>query len=69
MKQPSSLAGLDAEHFRVLIFVGVCQGKLAFEIAAALQKLVPRAEYVKIAGNGTNALDFHIAFHIGRLAA
>jgi len=67
--QPSSLAGLEAEHFRVLIFIGASQSKLTFEIAAAVQKLGPRAEYVKIAGNGSNALDFHIAFHIGHLAA
>jgi hypothetical protein len=67
--QPRSLAGLNAEHFRVLIFVGANQSKLTFEIAAALQQLGPRAEYVKIAGNGSNALDFHIAFHIGHLAA
>lgn len=67
--QPSSLAGLEAEHFRVLVFVGASQNKLTFDTAAALQKLGPRAEYVKIAGNGPNALDFHIAFHIGHLAA
>jgi hypothetical protein len=67
--QPNSLAGLDAEHFRVLIFVGASQSKLTFELASAIQKLGPRAEYVKIAGNGSNALDFHIAFHIGHLAA
>ncbi len=67
--QPSSLAGLDAEYFRVLIFVGASQSKLTFEIAAAIQKLGPKAEYIKIAGNGSNALDFHIAFHIGHLAA
>ena len=67
--QPSSLAGLDAEHFRVLVFVGASQSKLTFETAAALQKLGSRAEYVKIAGNGSNALDFHIAFHIGHLSA
>jgi len=67
--QPSSLAELDAEHFRVLLFVGASQNKLTFDIAAALQKLGPRAEYIKIAGNGSNALDFHIAFHIGHLAA
>jgi len=29
----------------------------------------PRANYVKISGNGSNALDFHIAFYIGQLAA
>ena len=67
--QPISLAVLDAEHFRVLVFVGASQNKLTFEIAAAVQRLGARAEYVKITGNGSNALDFHIAFHIGRLAA
>lgn len=67
--QPNSFAGLEVEHFRVLVFVGASQNKLAFETAAAVQKLGARAEYVKIAGNGSNALDFHIAFHLGRLAA
>jgi hypothetical protein len=67
--QPSSLAGLDAEHFRVLVFVGASQNKLTFDTAAAVQKLGARAEYIKIAGNGSNALDFHIAFHMGRIAA
>ncbi len=66
--QPSSFEGLDVEHFRVLVFVGASQTKLSFDTAAALQKLGSRAEYVKIAGNGSNALDFHIAFHIGLLA-
>ena len=67
--QPASLVGLDADHFRVLVFVGASQKKLNFETAAALHRLGPRAEYVKIAGNGSNALDFHIAFHIGQLCA
>ena len=67
--QPTSLAGLAAEHFRVLVFVGASQNKLTFDTAAAVQKLGARAEYIKIAGNGSNALDFHIAFHIGHLAA
>ena len=67
--QPNSLAGPHAEHFRVPVFVRANQNKLTFEIASAIQKLGPRAEYVRIAGNGANALDFHIAFHIGILAA
>lgn len=66
--QPTTLAGLDAEHFRLLVFVGANQNKLAFETAAAMQKLGTRADYIKITGNGSNALDFHIAFHIGRLS-
>lgn len=28
-----------------------------------------KAEYIKIDSNGSNALDFHIAFYIGQLAA
>ena len=66
--QPTTLAGLDAEHFRLLVFVGANQNKLAYETAAAMQKLGTRADYIKITGNGSNALDFHIAFHIGRLS-
>lgn len=65
--QPSSLAELDADHFRVLVFVGANQNKVSFDTAVAMQRLGTRAAYVKIAGNGTNALDFHIAFHIGQL--
>lgn len=67
--QPATLSGIDAEHFRVFLFVGASQNKLAFDIAAAVQKLGERAQYVKIAGNGSNALDFHVAFYIGHLAA
>lgn len=66
--QPASLAGLDAEFFKVLIFVGAGQTKIPFELASAAQRLGERAAYIKIAGNGSNALDFHIAYHIGRLA-
>jgi len=66
--QIEALPGLDAEHFKVLIFVGANQNKLAYEIVAPVQKMGTRAEYVKISGNGSNALDFHIAFYIGQLA-
>lgn len=67
--QPEALPGLDAEHFKVLLFVGANQAKLSFEVVSAMQRLGARAEYVKIAGNGSNALDFHVAFYIGHLSA
>ena len=38
-------------------------------MASVLQRMGERATYVKIAGNGSNALDFHIAYYIGRIAA
>lgn len=67
--QPELLSGLQHEHFKVIVFVGASQTKVSFSTAEALQRLGGRAEYIKIAGNGPNALDFHIAFYIGQLAA
>lgn len=67
--QPSDLALLDAEHFRVLVFVGANQPRIATDFAEAMQRLASRGEYVRISGSGRNALDFHIVFHIGLIAA
>jgi hypothetical protein len=66
--QPKSLAILDNEDVRVFVFVGELQSKIPFELASAMQRLGQNAEYVKIGGNGSNALDFHIAFYIGKLS-
>lgn len=72
--QPKNLAVLnghslkDEYPFKVLVFVGANQEKLPYEIAASLQALGADATYIKIGGNGNNALDFHIAFYIGQLA-
>lgn len=67
--QPAALSVLEKEHFKVIVFVGASQTKVSFEVAAHLQRLGPSASYVKISGNGPNALDFHIAYYIGQLAA
>ncbi len=53
----------------MFVFVGANQTKVPFELARALQALGKNAEYIKISGNGQNALDFHIAYYIGKLAA
>ena len=66
--QPKNLAILNGHEFKVIVFVGSNQAKIPFELASALQALGSNAEYVKIGGNGPNALDFHIAFYIGQLA-
>ncbi len=66
--QPEALSVLDAEHFKVIVFVGANQTKITFESATALQRMGDKAEYIKISGNGSNALDFHIAYYIGQLA-
>ncbi|KAB2900281.1 MAG: hypothetical protein F9K31_05490 [Dokdonella sp.] len=66
--QPSSLGLLDGENLRVRLFVGAAQTKLPIDLATAMQRLGDRAEYVRISGNGRNALDFHIAYTIGWIA-
>ena len=67
--QPTSLDALLEDHYRVIVFVGATQAKLPFGVVSAVQRMGERAEYVKIAGTGPNALDFHIAFYIGQMAA
>lgn len=67
--QPSNLDVLKKHSFRVLVFVGENQAKVPFELASAMQALGDSAQYMKISGTGKNALDFHIAYYIGELAA
>lgn len=68
--QPKNLALLDREEFRIKVFLGATQTKLSRNLAVTLQQLGPvRAEYIEIHGSGNNALDFHIAYYIGKLAA
>jgi hypothetical protein len=66
--QPKNLAILNGHDLKDIIFVGENQAKIPFDLASALQSLGNNAEYVKIDGNGPNALDFHIAFYIGQIA-
>ena len=66
--QPKNLAILANHPFKVFVFVGANQAKLSFDLATAMQGLGDNAQYIKISGNGQNALDFHIAFYIGQLS-
>jgi len=67
--QPKTLAALEGPDFHVLVFVGVAQAKISIDVAAALQALGTGTRYIRCNGGGSNALDFHIAFYIGELAA
>jgi PIN domain len=67
--QPDYMAALNIEHFHVLVFVGANQTKVSYEVASVLQEMGNRAEYIKISSNGSNALDFQIAYYIGKIAA
>jgi len=66
--QPKDLSLLAGHPFRIMVFVGANLGRIPFELAKALQSMGENAKYVQISGSGPNALDFHIAFHLGALA-
>jgi len=68
--QPESLPQANGGQFKVKVFLGSHQTKVSVGLARALQALGADAvEYITIEGNGRNALDFHIAFYLGGLAA
>jgi len=67
--QPKNMGLLNGGSYKIKVFVGANQAKIPLEMARALQVFGPDAEYIQIEGTGTNALDFHIAYYIGRLAA
>lgn len=66
--QPGLLPTGSDIPIKVLTFIGERQTKIPFELASSLQKLGDQASYIKIDGNGPDALDFHIAYYIGKLA-
>ena len=65
---PKNLEILANHPFKIFVFVGENQTKVSYDLAAAMQNFGENARYVKISGNGKNALDFHIAFYIGQLS-
>lgn len=60
---------LKSPCFKVIVFVGANQPKVKFDLVTAFQSKGDDVRYIKIGGNGNNALDFHIAYYIGELAA
>lgn len=61
------LGPITDKPYHLMVFVGASQHKISTDFAMQVQDL-KAAEYVRISGNGHNALDFHIAYMIGRLA-
>jgi hypothetical protein len=66
--QPKNLEILKNHPFKIFVFVGANQTKVSCDLAFAMQSFGDNAQYIKISGNGKNALDFHIAFYIGQLS-
>lgn len=66
--QPDNLETLINRPFQVLVFVGKNQTKMSFEFVSTMQKLGSSAQYIKMTALGKNALDFHIAYYLGKIS-
>lgn len=67
--KPDYIEKLKHEHFRVVVFIGAKVKWLDFPTVDAIHSLGSNASYVRISSSGPNALDFHIAYYIGKLSA
>lgn len=64
--QQVDLKGLD-DSYQVVIFVGTNQRNIPFDLVTNAQELGGRIEWQRIGGEGRNALDFFIAYYLGRV--
>lgn len=64
-KQTVDLSCLN-DQCEVIIFVGIQQDKNKIQRRIESKNKFIRVDYLKVDGYGKNALDFHIAFHLGR---
>jgi hypothetical protein len=63
------LSHADPQTTEIKIFVGQAQHNIPFDLVQAAQSFGNTLEWIKIEGSGKNALDFHVAFFIGKLSA
>ena len=67
--QPTEIGSLVPGSCKLMMFLGQNQSKVPVALSRVLQPFGTDVEYLQISGSGPNAVDFHIAFYIGRLAA
>lgn len=67
--QPTGIGSLVPGRCKVVMFLGQNQSKVPVALSRVLQPFGTDVEYLQISGSGPNAVDFHIAFYIGRLSA
>lgn len=67
--QPGALKPLDFPNVRVWIFVGHSQGKISTGLAIDAHAMADKVTFVQISAHGSNALDFHISYYLGKLCA
>ena len=63
--QNINLEQIEKADYRIYVFIGASQNKIPFDLVKSAQKLGGKLEWIKIDGNGSNALDFHVAYYLG----
>lgn len=58
---------LVPSDYRIAIFCGANQKSASLDLTSRLQPLGSRVQWHRVSGSGKNALDFHLAFHMGRV--
>lgn len=66
--QNIDLPAVRDPNIEIKVFVGKTQNKISFDVVQAAQGFGNSIEWIKIDGEGKNALDFHIAFYLGSLS-
>ena len=65
---PEQLNRLDNENCHIWLFLGKLQQKsLSVELCEALCKFGQNVHFVRIAKTGKNALDFYLAYYLGKI--
>jgi hypothetical protein len=63
--QGINLRQIDQTGCKVHVFTGSSQSKIPIDLVSSAQAFGDRLEWIRIDGNGPNALDFHIAYYLG----
>jgi hypothetical protein len=66
--QFTDAGGFKPGDCRIRVFIGQNQANVPVDLVKALLPFGSDADLLRISGTGPNALDFHIAFYIGRWA-
>ncbi|HTR00619.1 MAG TPA: PIN domain-containing protein [Candidatus Acidoferrum sp.] len=64
----TTLPLLKDRGFHVKVFLGPKEARLPVDLVLAMHALGQHADYIKLDAGGSNALDFHIAYYLGKLA-
>ena len=65
--KPDNLNQLLGLPVLIRVFVGPTHARIPLELVTALQPFGVSAQYIQLSSSGKNALDFQIAYYLGRL--